>query len=374
MQLSRLQTLTLAATALLQAGAAQATTAPVDASVGFKWLNYQETQGDDKRMRVQAQSAFVVMPLPHNWVLDASAVIDDISGASPAYYTEPLSYARVTDKRQAQDLRLSWYRNDQRWAVGRARSEENDYHARNTSWSYQQSTPDRNTTWDLAYSRSDDLVAPVNRIVTPQPKRTQELLVGGTWVLTPQDLVQLSLTRSWARGYLNDPYKFFDLRPDHRTVSALSAKWNHRFAGQGTVQRLSARWTEDSFAVRSITLQGEWSQPLANGWTLTPLLRYYSQTAAYFFAPPDPANPSRPQIPQGAQLGLTPMSFDQRLAAFGALTQGLKIEKKLDTQTTLDLRLDHYTQKNKASLLAPGTRGLADFKATFVQVGITQRF
>ncbi len=374
MQLSALQSLSMAAAVVLHVGATQASTAPTQGRVGLKWMNYQESQQGLSRMGVQARSAFVTLPLNPQWVLDASAVVDDISGASPTYYTEPQSFAQVEDQRKAQDLRLSWYNDLQRWTLGSAQSAENDYHSRNVAVSFQQTTPDRNTTWDLAYARSHDHISPVNRIVDTQTKRTYELLAGATWVLSPQDLLQTSLTRSSSQGYLNDPYKFFDIRPRSRTVNAVSLRWNHHFDHKDIVQRLSARWSKDSFAVRSVTLQGEWSHSLAHGWSLTPLLRYYSQSGAYFFSPPDPLHPERPQMVPGAQLGVTLMSFDQRLAAFGALTRGLKIDKKLNDQTTLDLRLDHYTQKNRWSLLGKPPAGLADFKATFVQVGMTHSF
>jgi hypothetical protein len=74
------------------------------------------------------------------------------------------------------------------------------------------------------------------------------------------------------------------------------------------------------------------------------------------------------------QLGITPLSFDQRLAAFGAVTAGIKIEKRLASQTTLDLRWDHYVQSNRWGVMQSGTQGLADFKVTMVQVGISQKF
>ena len=68
------------------------------------------------------------------------------------------------------------------------------------------------------------------------------------------------------------------------------------------------------------------------------------------------------------------MSFDQRLASCGAVTAGIKIEKRLASKTTLDLRWDHYVQRNTWGVMQSGTLGLADFKVTMVQVGISQKF
>jgi len=192
--------------------------------------------------------------------------------------------------------------------------------------------------------------------------------------MTPRDLVQMSWTHSTAHGYLNDPYKFFDVRPDWRRSNSLAVRWNHHFADLGSTLRLSTRLHQDSFAIRSLMLQGEYSHPAGNGWFITPMMRYYSQTHAYFFSAPNPLQPSQPQIPAGTLLGISPLSFDQRLSAFGAITAGVKVEKRLASQTTLDMRFDQYEQRNGWSLLQSPTKGLANFKAQIVQLGITHKF
>jgi hypothetical protein len=137
---------------------------------------------------------------------------------------------------------------------------------------------------------------------------------------------------------------------------------------------MATRFHKDTFGIRSFMAQTEYSQAVGDGWYLTPLFRFYSQSQATFFSPPNPAQPSQPQIPLGTQLGTTPLSFDQRLAAFGAVTAGIKIEKRMASKTTLDLRWDRYEQRNRWGVVQSGTQGLADFKVTMVQVGISQKF
>jgi hypothetical protein len=323
---------------------------------------------------VQARSTFVTLPLPQNWALDATQTVDVISGASPSYYTDPRTFTSMHDVRRAQDVRLSWYPGLQKWSFGQSYSEENDYLSKGVSLSFMQASSDRNVSVEAGFSRNEDTINPVNKLVTDQHKSTQDLLLSSTLVLTPSDIVQISWTLSSAKGYLSDPYKFFDVRPEHRQSHALSARWNHRLEAHDATVRLATRFHQDSFGVRSFMTQTEYSQAMGDGWYLTPLIRFYSQSQASFFSPPDPAKPTQPQIPQGVQLGITPLSFDQRLAAFGAVTAGIKIEKRLASQTTLDLRWDHYVQSNRWGVMQSGTQGLADFKVTMVQVGISHKF
>lgn len=368
------QRLTLAASNTLACLTVQAQTAPVEGSIGLKWMNYQETQGPLERIRVQARNAFVTLPLPQNLAVDATQTVDVISGASPAYYTESRTFTPVHDVRRAHDLRLSWLNNLQKWTLGQTRSAENDYLSQGASLAFLQSTPDRNISIEVGLSQNQDTINPVNRLVTDKHKTTQDILLSTTLVISPRDIVQMSWTANTARGYLSDPYKFFDVRPDWRRSNSLAMRWNHHFASTGSTLRLSTRLHQDSFAIRSIMLQGEYSQSLDNGWFITPLLRHYSQTQASFFSAPDPSHPSQPQIPAGTQLGISPLSFDQRLSAFGAITAGIKIEKRLASQTTLDLRFDQYEQRNHWGLLQSATPGLANFKARILQLGIRQKF
>jgi hypothetical protein len=375
MQLSPwVQSLAVAVSSALNSSPIQAQTAPVEGNIGIKWMNYQETQGELDRIRVQARSTFLTLPLPQNWALDVTQTVDVISGASPAYYTEPQTLTPVNDVRKAHDLRLSWYPGLQKWSVGQSHSGENDYLSKGLSVSFMQASQDRNVSVEVGLSRNQDTINPVNQLVVDQRKTTQDLLLSTTLVLTPNDLVQISWTHSSAKGYLSDPYKFFDVRPDHRRSHALAARWNHRIKDSDATLRLATRFHKDSFGIRSFMAQTEYSQGIGDGWYLTPLVRFYSQSQASFFSPPDPAQPSQPQIPQGTLLGVTPLSFDQRLAAFGAVTAGIKIEKRLASKTMLDLRWDHYVQRNRWGVMQSGTQGLADFTVNMVQVGISQKF
>ena len=354
--------------------AGTATTAPVFSELRLKYLHYQESQDGYDRMAVKAPSLGFTLAISEAWSAQGYLVSDGISGASPAYYTDPDSFTPVNDERNASDFRLSRHWANSQLTLGLAYSHEADYLSRNTSLLWRQSSQDRNQSYELGYSISRDTINPVTGIVENEKKNVQEWLVGVGLVLSPLDVVQVSLVHSRGLGYYSDPYKRFDLRPSKKEQTALSFVWNHHFEGSGRSHRLGLRLYDDSFGIGSVTLSSELHQPLGQGWSVSPVLRLYSQSAAYFFSPPDPALPKRPAIPQGHRLGQDPISFDQRLARLGAYTLGLKLEKRVSAQLSVDLKYEFYQQANRWTKHGSNTPGLDDFTAYSVQLGLTRRF
>lgn len=350
------------------------TTAPVYSELRLKHMHYQESQNGQDRMTVKAPSLGFTLALSEAWSAQGYLVSDGISGASPAYYTNPDSFVSVNDERNASDLRVSRHWTNSQLTLGLAYSREDDYQSRNTSLLWRESSPDRNQTYELGYSITRDTINPVTGIVVNEKKNVQDWLVGVGLVLSPLDVVQLTLVHGQGRGYYTDPYKRFDRRPSRKHQTSLNVQWNHHFETSGRSARLGLRFYQDSFGIDSATFSSELHQPLASGWSVTPLLRLYSQSAAYFFSPPDPQNPNRINIPQGHRLGQDPISFDQRLAALGAYTLGLKVEKRVSAQLSLDFKYEVYKQANRWSRHANNTPGLEDFKAQSVQLGLTRRF
>ena len=114
-----------------------------------------------------------------------------------------------------------------------------------------------------------------------------DFLVGVTQVLSPTSIVQSNLTYSRGHGYYTDPYKLLDNRPDHRRHRSPGSRATTSIsrASDGTLQ-LAYRYLDDSFGADSNMLEAAWVQPLPQGWTVRPSLRYYTQKAAYFFYGP----------------------------------------------------------------------------------------
>jgi hypothetical protein len=213
---------------------------------------------------------------------------------------------------------------------------------------------------------SDDINS-VNLVARGRSRRTTDFIVGITQVLTPRDIVQSNLTVALGRGYYDDPYKAVDVRPDHRDQLAWLTRWNHYVSSLDATLRLSARYYRDSFGVRAITLGAEWVQQ-AGSWTLTPSLRYYTQSAADFY--------HGPPFPSGFVPG-QPYAADQRLSAFGAFTPGIKIGKSFADGWRADFKAEYYEQRgNWRSLVGRdhSGNGVLPLKAQFYQVGLGKSF
>lgn len=351
-----------AAMALPFSNAAFAEAAPEKGIVAFKYLNYEDSQPDADRISVNAFSVSAMAPIAGKWSISTSYTNDSVSGASPEYHTYMVSGASsIPENRQAVDLSVTRFLQKGSFTVGSSYSEENDYISRSYSAQGSLSTEDKNTTFTLGGSYTTDTINPSNDKDSFYEKRTVAGLAGVTQVLTKQDIVQLNLGYSKGRGYFNDPYKFYDERPDRREIKTVMTRWNHHYDGTDGTSRLSYRYYTDSFGVNAHTLGLEYVQPLPNDWTVTPSVRLHSQTAADFYKQSVPARETLP-----------PYTLDQRLSAFGALTLGIKVEKRIAKDWLVDVKYENYEQRADWCITGGGDSGLAPFSATFIQLGLSR--
>jgi hypothetical protein len=202
-----------------------------------------------------------------------------------------------------------------------------------------------------------------------ESRRVNEFIVGLTQVLTANDIVQANLSHARGRGYYSDPYKFLDQRPRARNQNAVLLRWNRHIAAAGATLRSSYRFYDDDFGITAHTVGLEWAQSL-RGITLTPALRYTTQSAAYFYVDPLPGSPVPPLVSPRPPY----YSVDHRLSAFGAITVGLKLALPLGRAWLLDAKVDVYEQRGQWRIGGEGSPGLAPFRAQFYQVGATYRF
>jgi hypothetical protein len=359
----------LAAAMALPMSQAFAEAQPDHGLISLKLLNYQDSQPGQDRIKVTAPGLSVMTPVGSNWSITANAVVDSISGASPAYHTEALT--NMHDERRAIDVAATRYFPEGTITVGGNYSTESDYISRGISLGATRSSEDKNTTWNFGLNLAHDTINPSNGIVVDESKDIQELSVGLTQVLTQNDIAQAIVGYSHGTGYFSDPYKVFDNRPRERNNSTFLLRWNHFVAGTGGTARLSYRYYDDSYNIQAHTLAAEYVQPLPNGWTLTPQIRLYSQSAASFYVDLDPASAPFPTNPPATATFFTE---DQRLAAYGAHSFSLKLGKQLDDKWQVDFKVDRYDQNSSYRLAGSGSPYLEPFTAITYQLGISRRF
>ena len=368
---------TILAAALVLPGiqAAQAETAPERGQISLKYLNYEDSQTGLDRITVHSPSIMVMTPVAGVWSVEGTLVSDDVSGASPRYHSAVSGASRMDDRRTAGDLRVTRYLPRGTVTVGAAYSSENDYQSRALSVQASVASEDKNTTWNFGIGGADDRIDPVNHVVSNEKKKTVDLMLGVTQVLGMQDIAQFNLTHARGRGYFSDPYKLLDLRPRERNQTALVARWNHHFSGTDGTSRLAYRYYRDTYGVSAHTLTGEYVQPLAQGWAITPSLRLYSQRAASFYVDPVYDSNIGAPFPPGYVFGSNQnISQDQRLAAFGAVTVGIKVAKQLTKDWLLDVKLERYEQRGSWRAFGEGSPGLDPLRAHSLQIGVTRQW
>jgi len=367
---------------------------PEHATVGLKYLNYQDSQSGDTsitrgmtrdRITVNALTLESQVPIAGKWLIGVTMLEDSITGASPAYHSAGFPAAghdaasgASGELRHAGDLSVTRYFQSGSVTGGVSYSRESDYISRGYSLRGALSTDDKNTTFSLGAGFNDDAVD-LDRPAVVASKRQAEHgkkhvytgIVGLTRVLSKSDIVQLNVGYAKGNGYFSDPYKDPDERPDVRDMTTVMTRWNHHFEGTEGTLRLAYRYYSDTFGIRAHTMDAEYVQPLHHGWTVMPLLRMHSQKEADFYLATNMASPSDPTpVPTDAVY----CTEDQRLSAFGALTLGIKFGKVLGRNWQADVKYEHYEQHGSWCINGHGDPGLATFIARSVQLGISREF
>ena len=358
-----------AALSLVVSDAAHADEPPERGLIAYKYLDYFDYQANADRVRVRASAVKLLTPIAGEWALGSSFTTDAISGASPVYHSSGIK--KLSDRRNAADADISRYFANSTIKLGVNYSHESDYLSKGVSLQGSYSSSDRNTVVSAALGANNDVINPANRIVRDEKKTVRDMLFSVSQVLTPNDIVQLNIGISRGRGYFSDPYKVYDERPRERNNRLIMLRWNHHFEQFDGSLRASYRYFADSWKIKAHTMTLDYEQSLPQSWSITPMLRWHSQSAAAFYVDAGPADfPFPPNPPDDAKF----FSEDHRVSAFGAVTYGLKLTKQLNEDWSVDLKYERYKQADALKLFGRGSPGLQAFYARSFQVGIARQF
>ncbi len=346
-------------------------TRPGEGLIGLRWLSYRDWQPGLDRITVSAPALLLRLPVGARWAIETVAALDSVSGASPRYHSAISGASRMEDRRRAGDVRVTHYGRRATWSLAAANSRERDFISRAVSARTAWSSEDNNRTWSVEAGHRSDRIGSANDPTLMATRRTIEAALSVTQAWSRQDVVQASLTHAAGHGYLSDPYKLPDARPSSRHQSALALRWNHHFDEPDVVLRTSLRLYRDSFGIRSQTLALEPVFGVGDKLRITPSVRLYSQDAASFYYNPRFAYTGVP-YPEGDAPAF--ISADQRLAAFGALTLGVRLALELGQGWEADVKIERYQQRTAWHLGSEGSRGLAPFSARVLQFGLARRF
>jgi hypothetical protein len=358
-----------AATAIPLVGAgltASAQTPVTETTIAFKYAHYEEYQGaGEGRMRVSAPMAWMQTPIGSRTDLQSSFVYDGMSGAS-TYYLDSRTGASglgVRDERLAGDVKATHYFDRVSVGVGLAYSDEDDYTSRSALLEGRVWSEDKNTTFTASASLNNDDISSTNDPTLDETRDTALFLLGLTQVIDENSLVQINTTASIADGYLTDPYKTFDKRPESRDAYAFLVRYIHYIEQADASLHVDYRYYTDSWNVQAHTVETSWYQPLGAGWMIRPRVRYYSQERASFFTTTYPPE----------EIG-TIYSTDQRLSDFGGLTTGMKLMKDLPNGYSANCSFDFQHQRDNFKLGGHGSSEIDSFSTWVVMVGLSKKF
>jgi len=293
---------------------------------------------DANRIKIVTQGVLFEKSLTANLSLKGEYVYDGISGATPTGAPPPVGANQVPttnmeDVRHAGALELAAKLGPHTLTPQISYSTEGDYDSLGIALNDAIEFNEKNTTLLLGVAHSFDTIQP-EFWTRAKHKDSTDVMVGVTQLLNPRTVLQANLTLGYSWGYLADPYKSFrfdgypdptgvfpEKRPGHRTKEVLFLSLTHFFEKPNASLEVSYRFYHDSFDILSHTVALAWHQKIGNHLILSPLFRYYDQTAADFYAVRLPGDPSDPDstvpIPDA-------YSADYRLSSMHTLTYGVE--------------------------------------------------
>ena len=343
--------------------------------VAYRYESYQEDAG---RIQVQTQT-FLFDTKLSPWVsLRGSFVHDAISGASPAGGPPPsqvlnplppalggptgpfstsVQTSSLTDIRWAGSLEPTFTIGNHRISPQLSYSTEHDYISKGLALNYAVDLNEKNTTLNLGWSHDMDEIFPNKFLHHIAHKDADDILIGVNQLLGPKTVLTANFTYGNSRGYLVDQYKgvlfdnlfgspyYQDPTSDLALKGEQLPRHRNRFITYlGLTQAVtplqasvegSYRLFVDSFGITAHTWELAWYQKLGRHVVVAPLVRYYRQTGADFYAT------------HFDDLAAPPPYFtsDYRLSALETFTGGVNLNWRVVDWLTLDASFRRYTMR-----------------------------
>ena len=240
-------------------------------------------------------------------------------------------------------------------------SEESDYISYGAALNYSLDLNGKNTTLDLGWSHDFDtiLATPFTYIHKKHDKDTDDFLVGVNQLLSPKTVLTVNFTFRNSHGYEDDPYRgvlfgdypqgdlnnpilFGEHRPDFkRSYIGYASLLQYITPLNGGIEG-SYRFYDDTFGIQAHTVAVSWHQKIGRMFLVSPVFRYYRQTAADFYGTQFAGDPSNPFNP-------TPVpafySADYRLSKMETFTFGVELSARVTDWLTLDLAYKRYVMR-----------------------------
>lgn len=367
----------------------QAEVAPTDETLSYRYTSYQEADSPRERTFTNETGRYQIdvhqfgyrTPLADDWYLASEFQYETMSGASPTqtYKNDEgqstLTMSGASIEEQRVDIKLAPKRYFDHGTAGGllALSTENDYQSIAVGLDGSLDIFNKHTTLIGSMSVSNDVLSPTDPEISlarteadGRKKRSFSLYQGVNQILDKYSTLQVGVGYTQLTGYLSDPYKFQDRRPEERDQITLSVQ-HKQFANvlDGAGLHSSYRYYYDDWGVASHTFDFKWAQQFdfkRYRFIATPLVRYYTQTKADFY--------SLAEAPPADEFN----SSDYRLSSYGAFTIGFMSEFKLD-KMAFHFDWQQYISRESLALFGASddeTPALVNF--TSITAGIDYKF
>jgi len=376
--------LALSATALALPGIAVADAPPPFSTLSYKFSNYQEDDisrreapfGERERYDIDVHQLRLITPTGRNMSLQIDANQESMSGASPWFNIagadgDPIvnlsGASGIRDSRRELAIAGSYYFDNATVNASTGYSIEDDYRSRYYGLSGQSNFNQDLTTVAVGLSYAADEIFPTdaelfNRVVK-ESKFSTSAFVSISQIINQTSTYQVAFSVTEQSGFLSDPYKLRDVRPEQRTQLALSNSYRHFFISADAALHVNYRYYHDDFGTSSHTLDSAWHQNLGNSLQVIPHLRYYSQSAADFYSNVD-----------NFLLPVTEyQSSDYRLSAYGAVSGGINLVATIG-DWLISLNTERYIANEKYSAYDVTEPGAGLVKYFRVSLGIDYSF
>ena len=310
--------------------------------------------GDPDRYTIKVNQFYLVKPIGANWSLTFDYANESMSGASPwgAVADDEgnqqliMSGASIDDSRNKVEGTVTRYLPDSAWSLTVGGSREHDYRSDYLGLAWVQEYNLKNTTLAIDASYASDELTPTDASefgrIEKADKSTRSLAFSISQILSRSQLAQIGYGVTKRSGFLADPYKLRDVRPDQRVEHRLSLGYLHYFESWSARVKAEYRYFWDSFDIRAHTTSVSFFKSLGQGWDVEPRLRWYEQSEASFFTLGD-----RYDLPITAA-----QSSDARLSSFGAWSTGFSLNYTRDIMK-VGLSYDRYVSEPGAGIGSP---------------------
>ena len=280
----------------------------------------------------------------------ASASFQSLTN-NPNYRRDSVPLVHMHDRRTAFSLGAPLTFGIHALTPSIAYSTESDYVSWSGALTYSLGLNNKNTTLSAGWAHNADRVRD-DKFVW-QDKTTDDFFAGLVQLLSPKSYLTVNAAYRRERGYLSDPYRGVmaatnalqlnpddpalipEKRPSHRNVELLFASWTQGITPLSGSAEVSYRLFHDSYGIFAHTVECDWHQRIGKTLVVSPVFRYYLQSAAdfYYILVPD-ANALPPEY-----------SSDYRLSHLESFAGGVNLTWRVHKNVSLDAGYLRYAMR-----------------------------